>query len=149
MDKIFMNNYEIDKKYKLVIILNKNEIECLYKITDEEDTRWNNLLKKINNRAVICDYENDLNMMFGLLEYLKYPDFDEKNQEMIFSEKDVLLLIESLDDEFEIYQKGESRLEEKYLSMLEGLKNKIRQAAIEKYGSDIIDDAHYERGKNG
>jgi len=129
----------------------KLEIDCLLKIIKNEWKRWDDIItfnESEGDPLVAEDYEYDsirFGNLMGLLE--QYAEQPENFKEVSFGETYTEFLIEALDHEFDLSREGKSTLNLEEISILKKIRETIRDLAVKEYSADILQTAHYKKGK--
>lgn len=144
-----MSNYESNKIHQK---FSKQQAECLLKTMENEWERWGNLIafnrSASGNSSIAADYEYDSiqldDLITGMKASLKKLTFAENS----FDYTEAACIIAALDNEFDSYQEKKSSLSEEEFNLLMGIREKLKETAIEEFGDEVLTWGHYQRGKN-
>lgn len=144
-----MSNYIGKKIYPK---LNRVETDCLHRALKNEFQRWDDIISLSNkkgNFSLASDYENDSIKLENLIAIFdQYEQTQENSQEISFGQRDAAFIIETVDHEFYLWKKGNSSFKKEEFRVIENTRKKITELAVNEYGPEILELAHYERGKD-
>lgn len=142
-----MSKYEANNIFPR---LNKLEMKCLYKAIQNECLRWEDTINFNNSSSgdleVAADYEYDSIRLEQLVKLLdQHTESHQNPEEVSFSSKYTMLLIEAVDHEFDLWKEGKSSLNAEEFDVIDQVRKKIRELAASEYGFKILEQAHHKK----
>lgn len=130
------------KKYTFFPKLSQLELNILHKMAENELQRWNDIISADDQDPLVAQhYEYDsIHLSNVLCKLEEYISNKEVVQEVPFSARQTRIIIESINNAFDLCKEGKSNLEE--FHTIDNMRTRFRQEAIEKYGEQILDPMH-------
>lgn len=123
--------------------LNRLELNLLYKMTREQSKRWEKLIEEEEDSPLAEDYQNDFIHLDNLLIDLKKHTYDNGIQENVsFSGKQTMIIMESLEYEFNLGKDEKSNFNSEEFHIIEEMRSRIQREAINEFGKNILKPLH-------
>ncbi|MGD0665424.1 MAG: hypothetical protein ABSA17_06860 [Rhabdochlamydiaceae bacterium] len=122
---------------EIVLKLYRKKVCCLIEVMGKQFLRKIHFIAELEkkdrvNQELLSNTQLDAASLGSMLiPFRRYRNGSAKTmQKIALDRRDTLVIMKAFDDEFELYQKGESELAKKYLKILEPLRDEIKRTAI-------------------
>lgn len=131
------------KGYTFRLKLNRPELDLLYKMSMDQYKRWDKIIEAEENSPIAEDYQYDSLHLRDMLDDLDRVISDNSNsKEISFSGFQTRIIIESMDYELNLWKNGVSNLKSEEFHILDLMRTRFRQKAIEEFGENVLKPIH-------